>query len=185
MKALLGSKEDIDVLVRELVAGDETALAAYEARKKELGEEAVTALMRRLVLQITDFFWLEQLENMDYLRRSVSLRAYGQRDPLLEYRREGLMRFQQMEENIAQAFREALPRVQLADEEKIKAEEAKTRRAVLAASEGGDGSTAQGPIVKSDAPGRNDMVTIRNGEKTLTMKYKKAEPYIQEGWELV
>ncbi|MBY0111033.1 preprotein translocase subunit SecA [Patescibacteria group bacterium] len=183
-RALSAPPEEIDALVRELIAGDENALKAYEAKRTEYGVEVTTALMRRLVLQITDMLWLEQLEAMDYLRRSVSLRAYGQRDPLLEYRREGLMRFQHMEENIAQNFRDALPRVQAADEAKIRAAEEKARQAVLAASEAGAGG-AQGPVVKGEMPGRNDTVTIRNGEETRTMKYKKAEPFIAEGWELV
>ncbi len=184
-KALLGASEEIEALAQELIAGDATALAAYEAKKAEYGPELWTALTRRMVLQITDTFWLEQLEAMDYLRRSVSLRAYGQRDPLLEYRREGLIRFQQMEESIAQTFREALPRVQPADEAKIKVAEEKARRAMLAASESGDGSSAPGPVTKAEGPGRNDMVTIKNGEETRTMKYKKAEALINEGWELV
>ncbi|MEK9160536.1 MAG: preprotein translocase subunit SecA [Patescibacteria group bacterium] len=181
-RALSAPAGEIDVLVRELVAGDENALKTYEAKRSEYGTEVTTALMRRLVLQITDMLWLEQLEAMDYLRRSVSLRAYGQRDPLLEYRREGLMRFQHMEENIVQNFRETLPRVQPADEAKIRAAEEKARQAVLAASEAGG---AQEPVVKRDMPGRNDTVTIRNGEETRTMKYKKAELFIAEGWELV
>ncbi|MBP9817117.1 MAG: preprotein translocase subunit SecA [Candidatus Pacebacteria bacterium] len=184
-KALLGTSEEIEALAQELIAGDATALAAYEAKKAEYGPELWTALTRRMVLQITDTFWLEQLEAMDYLRRSVSLRAYGQRDPLLEYRREGLIRFQQMEESIAQTFREALPRVQPADEAKIKAAEEKARRAMLAASESGDGSSTPAPVLKADGPGRNDMVTIKNGDETRTMKYKKAEALINEGWELV
>ncbi len=184
-KALLGTPEDIEALAQELIAGDVAALAAYEAKKAEYGPELWTALTRRMVLQITDTFWLEQLEAMDYLRRSVSLRAYGQRDPLLEYRREGLIRFQQMEESIAQTFREALPRVQPADEAKIKAAEEKARRAMLAGSESGDGSSVPGPVTKAEGPGRNDMVTIKNGDETRTMKYKKAEALINEGWELV
>ena len=78
-------------------------------------------------------FWLEHLETMDYLRRSVSLRAYGQRDPLIEYRREGLMRFRQLEENIKMAVAEALPRLARADDARIRAEEEKTRAALVAA----------------------------------------------------
>jgi len=184
-KALLGSIEEVDTLVRELVAGDEVALASYEAKRKEYGDEVATMLMRRLVLQITDMFWLEQLETMDYLRRSVSLRAYGQRDPLLEYRREGLIRFQQMEQSIAGTFRETLPRIQPADEARIRAEEERSRKALLAASEGGDVSGAIEPVTKSAGPSRNDIVTIRKGEETQTMKYKKAEPLLAQGWELV
>jgi preprotein translocase subunit SecA len=139
-------------------------------------------LMRRLLLQVTDAFWLEHLETMDYLRRSVSLRAYGQRDPLIEYRREGLTRFTFMQDAIASAIAEALPRVEPADEARIRAEEEHTRRQILAASEAG---ATQAPVINARTHGRNDEVTIRKGEETQTMKYKKAEPLLSEGWELV
>ena len=56
---------------------------------------------------------------------------------------------------------------------------------MLAASESGDGSSTPAQVTKAEGPGRNDMVTIKNGEETRTMKYKKAEALINEGWELV
>jgi len=130
-------------------------------------------------------FWLEHLETMDYLRRSVSLRAYGQRDPLIEYRKEGLIRFRAMEEGIANAIRDAIPRIIPADDARIRQEEEKTRRALV--ERGGDGSVEASaePIVKGSEYGRNDLVTISNGTDTQTLKYKKAEAYISEGWHIV
>ena len=182
--ALLGSAEEVEGTMRELIVGDAVALAAYEAKREEYGVETFTALMRRLILQVGDAFWLEQLETMDYLRRSVSLRAYGQRDPLIEYRREGLARFRAMEEAIRTAICDALPRIMPADEARIRAEEERARRALFAASQG-DGTAAFLPIVKGETRGRNDLVTIRKGEETQTLKYKKAEPLLASGWKLV
>jgi len=184
-KALLGSSEEFEEEVRSLIEGSPEALAAFEQKKVELGEEAFLALLRRLMLQIIDAFWLEHLDTMEYMRRSVSLRAYGQRDPLIEYRKEGLARYRSMEEGIAHAFVDAIPRIEVADDSRIREEEAKTRRAVLAASEGGDGSESGVPLVKGDTIGRNDLVTIRKGEEIQTLKYKKAEPLLEEGWEIV
>ncbi len=183
--ALLGTPEDFEPIVRELILGDEQAEKAFEQKRTELGHEVFYTLLRRVMLQIIDAFWLEQLETMEYMRRSVSLRAYGQRDPLIEYRKEGLTRFRIMEESVARAFREALPHIHVADDSRIRAEEAKTRRALLAASEGGDGSETGTPLVRADGPGRNDMVTIRKGEEVQTMKFKKAEVLLAEGWEMV
>lgn len=183
--ALLGSKEEFEASVIELITADEKALAAYEARKQEIGEEVFHQLLRRLILQIIDTFWLEHLETMDYLRRSVSLRAYGQRDPLNEYRREGLGRFRRMEESIAEAFSEAIPRIEMADDSRIRAEEEKTRRALVAASEGGEENKEQAPVVSREEYGRNDTVTIQKGEETQTLKYKRAEPLLSEGWQIV
>ncbi len=184
--ALLGSIEDIEERVRELIAGDTAAEAAFTRKQEEIGREGLAALLRRLVLQIIDAFWLEQLETMEYLRRSVSLRAYGQRDPLIEYRREGLAQFNTMQEGIANSIREALPRIEPADDARIRAEEERTRRALVAASEGDAEPAAQTPIVKTGKDyGRNDEVTIKRGEDTQILKYKKAEPFLAEGWTIV
>lgn len=176
--ALVGSDEEIETALSDIVSSDEAAQTAFNAKKQEF-KELFPKILRRLLLQIVDTFWLEHLETMEYLRRSVSLRAYGQRDPLIEYRREGLARFHQMEQGIEAALREALPRVRLADESRIREEEAKTHAKIVAA---GSGQTGM-PIHKHKVSyGRNDTVTIQKGEETQTLKYKKAEPLLAEGW---
>jgi preprotein translocase subunit SecA len=179
--ALTGSDEEVETLIRTLIGEGSDALSALDAKKVELAD-AFTEHLRRLLLQVIDTFWLEHLETMDYLRRSVSLRAYGQRDPLIEYRREGLMRFRQLEENIKAAFVEAVPRIQNADAARIRAEEEKIRAALSGEwkEEGG----AQ-PIVKVAGYGRNDFVTIKKGDATQTLKFKKAEPLLADGWEII
>ncbi len=184
-EALLGTDEDVLAEYARIAGTDAAAVAALAEKRVEFGD-AFVPVLRRLLLQITDAFWLEHLETMDYLRRSVSLRAYGQRDPLIEYRREGLARFNGMQDAIDAAIRDALPRIRPADDAKIRAEEAKTRKALVAASNGSDASADALPVVRSGKEyGRNDTVTIRNGEKTQTLKYKKAEPFIAEGWTIV
>ncbi|MFI5260395.1 MAG: preprotein translocase subunit SecA [Candidatus Paceibacteria bacterium] len=179
--ALIGTDAEIEALVGVLVGEDEAALALLEAKKQELGN-AFASLVRHLLLQIVDMFWLEHLETMDYLRRSVSLRAYGQRDPLIEYRREGLQRFRQLEENIRAATIEALPRLQNMNDAHIRAEEEKTRAMIVAAGKE-EGGVA--PIHALSGHGRNDFVTIRKGDATQTLKFKKAEPLLTEGWEIL
>jgi preprotein translocase subunit SecA len=180
--ALLGSDEEMEALVSDLLGDGESARAILAAKKSELGAAFVPHL-RRLLLQVIDTFWLEHLETMDYLRRSVSLRAYGQRDPLIEYRREGLMRFRALEENIRAAISEAVPRMENADDARIRADEERTRAALVAAGQE-EGSTPA-PIVHAAGYGRNDFVTIKKGEETQTIKYKKAEPLLALGWEIV
>ena len=182
--ALLGSAEDIEALALQMIGEEEVARAAYDAKREEYGAEVWTNLLRRLILQVTDAFWLEHLEYMDYLRKSVSFRAYGQCDPLIEYRREGLRQFQTMQGSIAHAVVEALPHLAPADDSRIRAEEEKTRAKLVAATESGDGNepAAQEPVVNGETYGRNDTVTIRKGEETQTLKYKKAEPLLAQGW---
>ncbi len=183
MRIVQGASEEIERAVEECVGEDSGAQNILESKKKELGE-AFTEQARRVLLQIIDMFWLEHLETMDYLRRSVSLRAYGQRDPLIEYRREGLIRFRALEQAIDEAVRAALPNIQPTDAARIRAEEERVRASLMVAGQEEGGSTGT-PMVKEKGYGRNDFVTIKKGDTTQTLKFKKAEPLLAEGWELV
>jgi len=180
--ALTGNDAEIEALFRDLLEGSADALAAFESKKTEFGAAFIPHL-RHFLLQVTDMFWLEHLETMDYLRRSVSLRAYGQRDPLIEYRREGLQRFRQLEANIRAAVAEALPRMESVDDARIRAEEEKTRAALVAA--GKEEESAPMPIKKIEGHGRNDIVTIKKGDEIQTLKFKRVEPLLADGWEIV
>ena len=77
----------------------------------EFGRERFLQVIRQLMLQVIDMFWVEHLELMDYTRSSVNLRAYGQRDPLVEYKKEGLRLFREMQEAINNKILELLPHV--------------------------------------------------------------------------
>jgi preprotein translocase subunit SecA len=74
---------------------EELLIAAYEAKEKAVGEELMRYLERTLYLQIIDSKWKEHLYTMDSLREGIGLRAYGQRDPLIEYKREAFGMFTQ------------------------------------------------------------------------------------------
>nr|WP_208006884.1 preprotein translocase subunit SecA [Aeromicrobium phragmitis] len=90
---------DRDELKKTVVAD---ALAAYDKREDELGEKVVRELERRVVLSVLDRKWREHLYEMDYLREGIGLRAYSQRDPLIEYQREGYDLFSAMMDGIAE-----------------------------------------------------------------------------------
>jgi preprotein translocase subunit SecA len=72
------------------------ALDRYEAREAELGDEIMRQVERQVMLRIIDTAWREHLQEMDYLRDGINLRAMGQRDPLMEWRREGFEMFEAM-----------------------------------------------------------------------------------------
>jgi preprotein translocase subunit SecA len=72
------------------------AQAAYDRRIAEVGDEVMRELERRVVLSVLDRKWREHLYEMDYLREGIYLRAYSQRDPLVEYQREGFDMFTAM-----------------------------------------------------------------------------------------
>jgi len=82
-----------EVLKREMLSD---AMIAYQAREEKLGTEAMRELERRVVLQVLDRRWRDHLYEMDYLKDGIGLRAMAQRDPLIEYQREGFQMFQAM-----------------------------------------------------------------------------------------
>ncbi len=88
---------DRDYLVEELKAD---AQAAYDRREQEFGGEVMRELERRVLLSVLDRKWREHLYEMDYLREGIGLRAYSQRDPLVEYQREGFDMFAAMMDGI-------------------------------------------------------------------------------------
>lgn len=106
----------VKVTVEELeeAAGDRAGLTAdyiaesikddvreqYEAREKQLGSEIMRELERRVVLSVLDRKWREHLYEMDYLQEGIGLRAMAQKDPLVEYQREGFDMFQAMMDGI-------------------------------------------------------------------------------------
>jgi preprotein translocase subunit SecA len=81
---------DRDELIEAL---KQDAHAAYQQREDEIGSEAMRELERRVVLSVLDRKWREHLYEMDYLREGIGLRGYAQRDPLVEYQREGFDMF--------------------------------------------------------------------------------------------
>ncbi len=74
----------------------EQALGIYAEKREKLGEEACTQIERMLMLQFTDQLWKDHLLAMDRLRDGIGLRGYGQRNPLLEYKKEGFSMFMMM-----------------------------------------------------------------------------------------
>ena len=85
-------------LLQQAISAD--ALEAYDRREEELGAEVMRELERRVVLSVIDRKWREHLYEMDYLREGIGLRAYSQRDPLVEYQREGFDLFAAMMDGI-------------------------------------------------------------------------------------
>jgi preprotein translocase subunit SecA len=94
-----GHKSDLtrEFLIEELTAD---AQAAYDAREEDLGSEVMREFERRVLLSVLDRKWREHLYEMDYLQEGIGLRAMAQRDPLVEYQREGFDMFGAMMDGI-------------------------------------------------------------------------------------
>ncbi len=91
-------REDLDAVTREALIEDfrEEARELYDEKEKLWGDEIAREVERYIVLEVVDTRWREHLENMDYLREGVHLRAFAQKDPLVEYRGEGHSMFEEL-----------------------------------------------------------------------------------------
>ncbi len=110
-KILVGKQEDVAGVLAELAGESEEAKKLLAQKEEELGTEQFLNQARGVLLQTLDLLWVEHLESMEYLRGSVNLRAYGQRDPLTEYRKEGTHIYKQMEESFRGNVFEMLERL--------------------------------------------------------------------------
>jgi preprotein translocase subunit SecA len=186
-KILHGERDALERLLDEVCAAYPSAVEAITAKREEVGEENFFELFRRLSLQMIDTLWVEHLEVMGYTRNSVNLRAYGQRDPLIEYRKEGKRLFHEMQGALLYRIAHTLPQVQLEaiqkQEEEQKAEREKITRSDQASSAAA--AEVQKPKVKERTYGRNELVTITDGTREQQLKYKKAEPLLASGWQIV
>jgi preprotein translocase subunit SecA len=97
-------EEEVDVKDREALTEEfvEDALETYDEREQALGPELAREVERYIILQTVDQRWREHLEAMDYLREGVHLRAFAQKDPLVEYRGEGHAMFEELGRTIRQ-----------------------------------------------------------------------------------
>ena len=91
----------------------EDALERYEEKEQALGSQTMRELERIVLLNITDTKWREHLYEMDYLQEGIHLRAYAQKDPLTEYRREAYLMFEELTESIQDDFVRYIYRVEL------------------------------------------------------------------------
>ena len=132
----------------------------YATREEEFGTDVLRQIERNVILSIIDNKWREHLAEMDYLRAGIGLRAMGQRDPLVEYQREGFDMFSDMVDSVKRDSVRYLFHAQLAKrEEKPKIQ--------VAAGGGQQSSATRGPV-QSDKVGRNDPCPCGSGKK-----YKK------------
>ncbi|MEK7130883.1 MAG: preprotein translocase subunit SecA [Patescibacteria group bacterium] len=105
-KILYGENVFVLEELRSIFSSDQEKNEALEKRRAESVDDKFFHSQRMLMLQVIDMFWVEHLEAMDYMRSSVRLRAYGQKDPLVEYKNEGLKLFRNMQASIDNAIAE-------------------------------------------------------------------------------
>jgi preprotein translocase subunit SecA len=164
-----GSRQamDHDFLKARLI---EDAHAAYETREEQLGSDVVRQMERGVLLEVIDRKWREHLYEMDYLKDGVGLRAYAQRDPLVEYQREGFDMFNQMLDGVKEEAVGFLFNIQIqyADEPEISgvgeapvqlrqapsisASAQRAQQQLLYSAPSIDGEAGSGAVAMQDAP---------------------------------
>lgn len=103
-KVLFGDREEINKILLELYEIKDDLKEFIEDRIKKYGETLIYDVLRTIYLQIVDQHFMAHLEHMDSIRQSVNLRAYGQRDPLVEYKKEALLTYKAMNEKTKEEF---------------------------------------------------------------------------------
>jgi preprotein translocase subunit SecA len=144
----------------------EDALARYEEKEQTLGSEVMRQLERMVLLNITDTRWREHLYEMDYLQEGIHLRAYGQKDPLTEYRREAYGMFEELTGSIEDGFVRYIYRVEL-----VRQDEPSRPRPQRVQMQHGDQqapNAGASPQARSDKVPRNAPCPCGSGKK-----YKK------------
>ena len=149
---------------------DKDTRKIIEDKKSKLGETAFFETVRRIALYTTDTLWMEHLEAMDYLRSSVNLRAYGQREPIVEYKKEGLFMFKEMEETFKEQVFSLIQTINTEIQPKISMEINEPKQTLVTShNEPNEFSDTKKVIEnKTKTVGRNDPCPCDSGKK-----YKK------------
>ena len=151
------SKQDMETKLTELLK------YAYERKEEALTAPVMREIERIVTLRVVDEYWMDHLDAMTDLRQGIGLRAYGQTDPVVEYKREGFEMFEQM---IA-AIREEIVRRMFLAQIKPQAELKREKVAKVTSESGGgdDSGVRQQPVVKKVRVGRNDPCPCGSGKK--------------------
>ncbi len=155
----------------------ERASDIYARKEAELGEPLMRELERVMMLRVVDEYWMEHLDNMTELRQGIGLRAYGQNDPVVEYKREGYAMFEEM---IAAIQEETVRRVFIVRVQTNAQTVERKRVAKVTGTSGGDGTVKQQPVVhKGEKIGRNDPCPCGSGLKWKKCTCKEYHPDLQ------
>ncbi|RJQ50083.1 MAG: preprotein translocase subunit SecA [Nitrospiraceae bacterium] len=139
---------------------------AHERKEQEIGPEATRYLEKMILLQVLDSHWKDHLLSMDHLKEGVGLRGYGQRDPLVEYKKEAFDIFADLSGRVASEVVSRLMKIQVAREDTMTRKFA-PRPARVHYGRGGEDARPQ-TVVKDRRVGRNDPCICGSGKK-----YKK------------
>ncbi len=155
--------EDLSGLTHERLRDDLLALCrqTYAAKEAQYGEQVMREVERVVMLRVVDEYWMDHIDAMHDLRQGITLRAYGQTDPVVAYKREGYEMFDEMIDAIREETIRRLFLVQVRPREEIKRE--KVAKETFEG--GGDKTVKRQPVTKKAKVGRNDPCPCGSGKK--------------------
>ena len=199
LEQIKASTGNLDLTANDI--GDwvgEDARSIYKARESLLPEDALRGFERFVILRTIDDKWKDHLYAMDQLREGINLRAYGQKNPLLEYKSEGFKMFQEMMTDMNSVTVQRLFRTQLQGMEQPEGVQERSVRNVQTSHQDTTGMGFQGqpegqkanqpqqvrtPVQVGEKHGRNEKVTVRGPDgKQIEIKYKKLQNYLNRGY---
>ncbi len=157
----LESETDHDAVLEQMLS---LATSRLEAQKEKYGEELMKALEHKALIENVDMRWMDHIDAMEQFKKSIGLRAYGQRDPVIAFRDESMDMFDEMTMNIREGTVQFVLCAVLRSEEDVKREQ----KMKPTETNGGDGSEKNRPVKKGAKVGRNDPCPCGSG-----LKYKK------------
>ncbi len=192
-----GNELNIDEIHQHIM---DEAVSMYQARETLIPEEVMRSFERFVILRSIDEKWKDHLYGMDQLREGINLRAYGQKNPLLEYKSEGFQMFREMMSSTSKITLQRLFRTQIQGVEQQPHVQQKSPRNIQLQHQDttGMGMAAQHqqeqqanrpqqaqmtPIHSEKKIGRNEKIKLisPNGEK-IEVKYKKLQDYLNKGY---
>jgi len=165
-----GAEADLKEMGRDALREElrERVLRAYQRKEQELGSDLLRYLEKMLLLQVIDHHWKDHLLGMDQLRDGIGLRGYGQKDPLIEYKREGFDMFAAMMDRIKADALERLFRIQAVRGEMPAATSQPQQPVRMTLNRGEEPAVPRTVHREHEKVGRNDPCPCGSGKK-----YKK------------
>ena len=169
----------------------------YVEKYKDIGDNRLM-LEKQVMLQVLDVHWKEHLGEIDHLRNSIGLRAYAQKNPKNEFKKEAYSMFESMLDEIDSGTVRILFSLQIANENDVNSLKQNDQRQEMSLEKAEIGNHQENneeskfketteTITRVEPKlGRNDLVKISNGQETKELKYKKAKPLIETGeWTII
>ena len=172
----------------------------YVEKYNDIGDNRLM-LEKQVMLQVLDVHWKEHLAELDHLRNSIGLRAYAQKNPKNEFKKEAYSMFESMLDEIDSGTVRILFSLQIANENDVNSLKQNDQRQEISLEKTKTANNQENNLNNEESKfkettetitrvepklGRNDLVKISNGQETKELKYKKAKPLIETGeWKII